>query len=171
MNQITPILFAKASSPKEMTQLNLNEIEETIRSCGLFKTKAKAIKNISEMLMQKYHGQVPKTIKQLEQLPGVGRKTAAVVMSQAFNKPAFPVDTHIKRCAVRWGLSKTNNLIKIEKNLKKIFPRLFWNKMHLQIIYYARQFCKARGHKIEKCPICLALTHLTQKQKMDVWIF
>lgn len=157
VNQITPYLFAKASNPEDMILLTIEQIEEIIRPCGLGKTKAKAIWNLSRILLERYQGQVPASFKALESLPGVGHKTASVVMSQAFHKPAFPVDTHIHRCAKRWGLSQGKNVEQTEKDLKKLFSKSKWNKLHLQIIYFARKFCPARGHQIEKCPICQSL--------------
>ncbi len=154
VNLVTPELFAKALSPKEMLNLTIAEIAQIIRPCGLSNTKAKAIWNLSKMLLEKHRGKVPCSFAALEKLPGVGHKTASVVMSQAFHKPAFPVDTHIHRCAKRWGLSSGKNVEQTEKDLKKAFPKKLWNKVHLQIIYFARKYCPARGHDPEKCPIC-----------------
>ncbi len=154
VNLITPKLFSKADTPAQMVKLTSKEIEEIIRPCGLAPTKAKAIWRLSEKLIQEYGGKVPKTFEELESLPGVGHKTASVMMTQAFQKPAFPVDTHIHRCAHRWGLSKGKTVKETERDLKRLFPKSKWNKIHLQIIYYARKFCPARGHKREKCPIC-----------------
>jgi endonuclease-3 len=151
---VTPALFAKASSPKEMIGLTIAEVAEIIRPCGLSNTKAKAIWNLSKILLEKHKGKVPCSFAALEKLPGVGHKTASVVMSQAFQKPAFPVDTHIHRCAKRWGLSSGKNVVQTEKDLKKAFPKSSWNKVHLQIIYFARKYCPARGHEPQKCPIC-----------------
>lgn len=156
VNQITPKLFAKAKTSKSMVKLTISEIAEIIRPCGLSNNKAKAIWHLSKKLLEKTKGKVPKTFEELEQLPGVGHKTASVVMSQAFHQPAFPVDTHIHRCAKRWGLSKGKNVRQTEKDLKSIFPEKIWNTLHLQIIYYARKYCPARGHKIQECPICNA---------------
>jgi endonuclease-3 len=158
VNEITPTLFAKATSPKEMILLTEKEIKDIIRPCGLSNTKAKAIRNLSVILLEKYHGKVPKDIEALEELPGVGHKTASVVMVQAFDTPAFPVDTHIFRCAKRWGLSKGKNVKEVEKDLKSLFPKNSWKKVHLQIIYFARQFCGARKHKEKECPICSIIT-------------
>lgn len=154
VNMVTPLLFAKAKTPKEMIKLTIPEIASIIRSCGLSNNKAKAIWHLSKQLLEKHKGKVPKTFKELEDLPGVGHKTASVVMSHAFHQPAFPVDTHIHRCAKRWGLSNGKNVAQTERDLKALFPKKSWNKLHLQIIYYARKYCPARGHKIADCPIC-----------------
>lgn len=153
VNQITPHLFKKAKTPEEMVLLTVDEIREIIKPCGLSPTKAKNIHRLSEILIEKYNGKVPKSFEALESLPGVGHKTASVVMAQAFHVPAFPVDTHIFRCARRWGLSKGKTAEKVEEDLKKQFPRKDWIKVHLQIIYFARKFCPARG-KHHECPIC-----------------
>lgn len=153
VNRVTPNLFKKAKTPQEMIQLTVEEIRSIIKPCGLSPTKAKNIWKLSEILIKKYKGQVPKTLKSLESLPGVGHKTASVVMAQAFHVPAFPVDTHIFRCAHRWGLSKGKTVEKVEEDLKKYFPKKDWIKVHLQIIYFARKFCPARG-KHDHCPIC-----------------
>ncbi len=158
VNLVTPHLFANASTPQEMVQLSIPEITALIRTCGLAPTKAKAIWKLSEILIEKHKGKVPKSFKSLEALPGVGHKTASVVMSQAFHHPAFPVDTHIHRCAKRWGLSKALNVVQTEKDLKRHFPKSSWNKLHLQIIYFARKFCPAKGHKPAHCPICKHLS-------------
>ena len=157
VNLITPELFAKASTPQEMITLSIAEIAKIIRPCGLSNTKAKAIWNLSKQLLEQHHGKVPASFEALEKLPGVGHKTASVVMAQAFHHPAFPVDTHIHRCAKRWGLSSGKNVIQTEKDIKALFPKNAWIRLHLQIIYFARKYCPARGHKIEKCPICSAL--------------
>jgi endonuclease-3 len=157
VNLITPKLFSLADTPNKMILLTIEEIKKIILPCGLSSRKASAIWNLSNDILQKYKGKVPKTFEELESLPGVGHKTASVVMSQAFHLPAFPVDTHIHRCAKRWGLSKGKNPIETEKDLKKQFPVSLWNKIHLQIIYFARMYCKARGHKPELCPICKQL--------------
>jgi endonuclease-3 len=154
VNLVTSILFAKAATPKEMVTLSIAEIAAIIRPCGLSNTKAKAIWNLSKILLEKYRGKVPCSFSALESLPGVGHKTASVVMVHAFHKPAFPVDTHIHRLAKRWGLSSGKNVVQTEKDLKALFPKKSWNKLHLQIIYFARKYCKARGHKKESCPIC-----------------
>jgi endonuclease III len=153
VNQVTPHLFAKASTPYAMVKLTIPEIQAIIRTCGLSPTKAKNIWHLSQILIDKHHGQVPASFAHLEELPGVGHKTASVVMAQAFHVPAFPVDTHILRCAKRWGLSHGKTPEKVESDLKKLFPKKDWIKVHLQIIYFARKFCPARG-KHHACPIC-----------------
>jgi endonuclease-3 len=157
VNKYTPVLFAKAKTPKQMVQLSIKEIEKIIRPIGLAPQKAKAIWNLSQDLLDNHRGQVPSNFKDLEALPGVGHKTASVVMVQAFHKPAFPVDTHIHRCAKRWGLSSGKNVKTTEEDLKKLFPKSAWGKIHLQIIYFARAFCKALGHHTATCPICSKL--------------
>lgn len=157
VNTITPKLFAKAHTPAAMIKLHINEIEEIIRPCGLGPRKAKAIWELSKLLVDRYNGQVPGNFEDLESLPGVGRKTASVIMSQGFLQPAFPVDTHILRCAKRWGLSTGKSALQTERDLKKLFPKKSWNKLHLQIIYFAREYCKARPHDLQKCPICSIL--------------
>lgn len=154
VNLVTPKLFALADTPQKMVQLTVEEIQDIIRPCGLSTRKAQAIWKLSEILLEKHKGLVPKSFAELEELPGVGHKTASVVMSQAFHTPAFPVDTHIHRCAKRWGLSKGKTVVETEKDLKKAFPSSMWNKIHLQIIYFARTYCPAKGHKPELCPIC-----------------
>lgn len=154
VNKVTPVLFAKAKTPAQMIKLSIPEIQSIIRTCGLSPQKAKAIWQLSKDLLENHHGKVPQTFEELEELPGVGHKTASVVMAQAFNQPAFPVDTHIHRLAKRWGLSKGKNVKKIEEDLKNLFPKKTWSKTALQIIYFGRKYCPARGHKAEKCPIC-----------------
>ncbi len=154
VNEITPLLFHKADTPKKMIKLTIKEIEDIIRPCGLAPAKAKAIWQLSFDILENHEGHVPKTFEELEELPGVGHKTASVVLSQAFHLPAFPVDTHIHRCAKRWGLSSGKNVKQTEADLKKLFNKSKWNKLHLQIIYFARQFCPARGHQKTACPIC-----------------
>ncbi len=154
VNKITPILFGKAKSPDEMIKLTIAEIEEIIRPCGLATRKAKAIWELSKILLEKHHGKVPHSFAHLESLPGVGHKTASVLMAQAFGVPSFPVDTHIHRCAKRWGLSSGKNVEQTEKDLKRLFSKRYWNKLHLQIIYFARTYCPARNHIQETCPIC-----------------
>lgn len=153
VNRITPHLFAKASTPEEMIQLSVEEIRSIIKPCGLSPTKAKAIWNLSKILLDKHGGKVPKNFNDLEELPGVGHKTASVVMAQAFHMPALPVDTHIHRCAKRWGLSSGKNVVQTERDLKKLFPKKDWIKIHLQIIYFARQYCSAKKHA-QTCPVC-----------------
>ena len=157
VNQIAPMLFTLADTPEKMVHLSPDEIEEIIRPCGLSNVKSKAIWNLSRDLIDHHAASVPNTFENLEKLPGVGHKTASVVMSGAFSIPAFPIDTHIHRCAERWGLSTGTSVKKTEEDLKKAFPKSSWNKLHLQIIYFARKFCPARGHKKEVCPICSTL--------------
>jgi len=157
VNEITPGLFKRADSPETMILLTPKEIEAIIRPCGLAPTKAKAIWKLSQDLLAHHNGRVPDSFDALEKLPGVGHKTASVVMAQAFHVPAFPVDTHIFRSAIRWGLSRGKTPLAVEQDLKRLFPKESWIKVHLQIIYFARKFCPARGHKKEKCPICSSL--------------
>ena len=154
VNLITPFLFAKADNPYDMVKLSVEEIREIIKPCGLSPAKSKAIFGLSEILINEYGGKVPSSFEALEKLPGVGHKTASVVMSQAFGFPAFPVDTHIHRLCTRWGLTNGKNVTQTEKDCKSLFPESLWNKLHLQIIFYGREFCPARGHKIEDCKIC-----------------
>ncbi|MBA3957371.1 MAG: endonuclease III [Parachlamydiaceae bacterium] len=154
VNTITPKLFAKANTPSKMIQLSIKEIEEIIRPCGLAPKKAKAIWELSHIILNKHNGMVPNSFEDLEELPGVGHKTASVVMSQAFNQPAFPIDTHIHRCAKRWGLSNGKNVTQTELDLKSLFPKKNWNLLHLRIIYFAREHCPSRNHQASECPIC-----------------
>jgi endonuclease-3 len=154
VNQVTPVLFGRAKTPADMVNLAVSEIESIVRPCGLSPRKSKAIHELSAILLEKYQGQVPKDWEALEALPGVGHKTASVVMSQGFGVPAFPVDTHIHRLAWRWGLSNGKSVEETERDLKALFPESAWNKLHLQIIFFGREFCPARGHEPEKCPIC-----------------
>jgi endonuclease-3 len=154
VNKVTPFLFKKADNPKEMMELPVEDIKEIIRPCGLSPTKSKAISELSKILIDKYDGSVPRDLVDLEKLPGVGHKTASVVVSQAFGEPAFPVDTHIHRLAYRWGLSNGKSVVQTEKDLKRLFPKELWNKLHLQIIFFGRKFCPARGHDPLQCPIC-----------------
>jgi len=156
VNEITPKLFEKANNPSEMNKLNVNEIRDIIKQIGLAPTKAKNIKKMSQQLLDKHNGKVPNNFKDLEKLAGVGHKTASVLMAQAFDTPAFPVDTHIHRLAYRWGLSNGKNVIQTEKDLKRIFDEKLWNKLHLQMIFYGREWCKARKTKC-KCKICSAV--------------
>ena len=153
VNEITPKLFSKANTPKKMDRLEINEIRDCIREIGLAPTKAKNIKKTSRLLIEKHHGKVPKTFEELEELPGVGHKTASVIMSQAFGQPAFPVDTHIHRLAYRWKLSNGKNVQSTERDLKRKFDQRLWNKLHLQMIFYGREFCQARKKKCN-CEIC-----------------
>ena len=154
VNQVTPALFAAADNPGDMAQLSAEQIREIIRPCGLSPQKSKAIKRLSEILLEEHDGQVPADMEALERLPGVGHKTASVVMAQAFGVPAFPVDTHIHRLAQRWGLSSGKNVTQTEKDLKRLFPEACWNDLHLQIIFYGREFCTARGCDGTVCEIC-----------------
>ncbi len=157
VNLITPALFARANNAFKMAQVPVEEIQQLIRSCGLAPQKARAISELSKILVERYHGEVPADWTALEELPGVGHKTASVVMSQAFGEPAFPVDTHIHRLAQRWGLSNGKSVVQTERDLKKLFPREKWNDLHLQIIYYGREYCSARGCDGRSCDICRAL--------------
>tara|TARA_B100000242_G_C43053176_1_gene492201 strand:+ start:4558 stop:5205 length:648 start_codon:yes stop_codon:yes gene_type:complete len=145
VNKITPKLFAKADNPHDMVKMNVEEIREIIRPVGLSPMKSKGIYGLSKILIEKHDGKVPKNLKDLEELPAVGHKTASVVISQAFGIPAFPVDTHIHRLMFRWGLSTGKSVKKTEEDAKRIFPKNLWNKLHIQIIYYGREFCPARG--------------------------
>ena len=154
VNEITPALFARARTPDAMCRLEVSEIAQLIRQIGLAPTKAKNIRKLSEQLMVDHGGEVPADMAALEELPGVGHKTASVVMSQAFGVPAFAVDTHIHRLAARWGLSTGKNVETTERDLKKLFPRETWNRVHLQIIYFGREYCPARNHDLVGCPIC-----------------
>lgn len=154
VNAIAPKLFALADTPQRMAKLPREKIEEIIRPCGLAPAKSRHISELSKILLERFDGEVPKTFKELESLPGVGHKTASVIMGQAFGFPAFPVDTHIHRLAMRWGLSDGTSVEKTERDLKKLFPESEWSRRHLQIIYFGREFCPARGHAPQKCPIC-----------------
>ena len=154
VNQITPKLFAKASNPESMNKLTQNQIYKIIKPCGLGPQKSKAIKNLSNILVNKFNSKVPNNFKDLESLPGVGHKTASVVMSQGFGIPAFAVDTHIHRLAQRWGLTNGKNVKKTEEDLKKLFPQSSWNKLHLQIIFWGREYCQARECYGIECDIC-----------------
>ncbi|MBU48771.1 MAG: endonuclease III [Deltaproteobacteria bacterium] len=154
VNKITPHLFKRADKPADMIECSVDEIEDIIRPCGLAPRKSAAIWELSQILLKKHGGEVPDTFEDLEALPGVGHKTASVVMAQAFEHPAFPVDTHIHRLARRWGLSEGKNVVQVENDLKALFPKDKWNKVHLQIIFFGREYCPARGHNPEECPIC-----------------
>jgi endonuclease-3 len=154
VNQVTPALFASAATPAAMVQLSVEDIRGFIRPCGLSPQKSRAIHRLSEMLLEEHGGAVPRDMAALERLPGVGHKTASVVMSQAFGVPAFPVDTHIHRLAQRWGLTSGRNVTQTERDLKALFPREYWNRLHLQIIFYGREFCTARGCDGRVCEIC-----------------
>ena len=154
VNQVTPALFKLADNPFKMAKVPVEKIKEIIRPCGLSPKKSQAISDLSKILIEKHNGNVPNTFHDLETLPGVGHKTASVVMSQAFGVPAFPVDTHIHRLAYRWNLSSGKNVDQTEKDLKRIFSEQLWNILHLQIIYYGREYCTARAHDVNKCAIC-----------------
>ena len=154
VNQVTPALFLLANNAASMLHVDVEEIYKIVRPCGLAPQKSKAISNLSKILVDKYNGEVPEDMAALETLPGVGHKTASVVMSQGFGHPAFPVDTHIHRLAQRWGLTKGNNVTQTERDLKKLFPKESWNSLHLQIIFYGREFCSARGCDGRVCDIC-----------------
>jgi endonuclease-3 len=154
VNEVTPALFAEASNPKSMAELPVDRILSLIRTVGLAPTKAKNLKAMAELLIERHGGEVPDDIDALEALPGVGHKTASVVMCQAFGRPAFPVDTHIHRLAARWGLSDGKNVVKTEADLKKVFPEDTWIRRHLQIIYFGREYCPARRHDLRECKIC-----------------
>ena len=157
VNKVTPVLFKKADTPSKMIKLSKEDIYLIIRPCGLAPKKSSAIYELSKTLIEKHNSQVPENFEDLEKLPGVGHKTASVVMSQGFGHPAFPVDTHIHRLAQRWGLSKGKNVQQTEKDLKKVFPRDKWNRLHLQIIFYGREYCSARGCNGTVCEICKTL--------------
>ncbi|CAA0078684.1 Endonuclease III [Zhongshania aliphaticivorans] len=166
VNQITPALFELADNPFDMAKQNVEIIRAIIRPCGLSPQKSSAIKRLSEILVDKYKGEVPQNMAALETLPGVGHKTAGVVMSQAFGVPAFPVDTHIHRLAQRWGLTNGKNVVQTEKDLKALFPKEKWNALHLQIIFYGREFCSARGCDGRVCEICTSCYPRRRKPKL-----
>lgn len=155
VNRVTPNLWAAAKTPAQLLELGTERIQEIIRPCGLSPQKAKAITGLSQILLESHGGQVPRTLEELERLPGVGHKTASVVVSQAFGEPAFPVDTHIHRLATRWRLTDGKNVVTTERDLKKLYPPESWRSLHLQIIYYGREHCTARGCDGHSCPICL----------------
>ena len=154
VNNVTKNIYPKYYTPEHFVKLGQKKIENLIKKIGIFRIKAKSIYNLSKILIEKYNGKVPKTYEDLEILPGVGHKTASVVMSQGFGYPAFPVDTHIHRLAQRWGLTNGKNVVQTEEDLKKLFPKKNWNKLHLQIIYYGREFCKAKDCHGITCKIC-----------------
>ena len=154
VNNVTKSIYPKYYKPHHFKKLGRKKIEKLIKKIGIFRIKAKSIFNLSKLLIENHKGNVPKTFEELEKLPGVGHKTAGVVMSQGFGQPAFPVDTHIHRLAQRWGLTNGKNVIQTEKDLKRLFPKKFWNKLHLQIIYYGREYCKARDCYGMTCKIC-----------------
>lgn len=153
VNKITPLLFAKADNPTDMIKLSVEEIRDIIRPCGLSDSKSKGIYGLSKIILEKHNGKVPDNFEDLEELPAVGHKTASVVMSQAFGYPAFPVDTHIHRLMYRWGFSNGKNVVQTEKDAKRLFPEELWNKLHLQIIYFGREYSPARSYDISKDPI------------------
>lgn len=154
VNEVTPALFAKANTPQLMAQLPVETILNDIRQVGLAPTKARNIRRLSELLVERHDGIIPDSFEALEALPGVGHKTAGVVLAQAFDIPAFPIDTHIHRLAARWGLSNGTNVERTERDLKAVFPKHLWNKLHLQIIFFGREYCPARRHDLTQCPIC-----------------
>ena len=154
VNQVTPALFAKANTPQTMAELPVETILQGIRQVGLAPTKARNIKRLSELLVERHDGIIPDSFEALEALPGVGHKTAGVVLAQAFGIPAFPVDTHIHRLGARWGLSNGTTVERTERDLKAVFPKELWNKLHLQIIFFGREYCPARRHDLTQCPIC-----------------
>jgi endonuclease III len=158
VNEVTPLLFAHGDHPQTILDMGYSRIEEILKPLGLYKTKASNIYKLCHILIDQYEGKIPETLEELKKLPGVGHKTASCVVSQIFKIPAFPVDTHIHRLAEKWGLSCGTSVEKTEKDLKNLFFKQNWNKRHLQIIYYARSYCPARGHDLEKCPICKALS-------------
>lgn len=155
VNQVTKNLFKRAKSPEEMLLMSPKEIESIIRACGLSWRKAQALWQLSKQIIERFDGEVPQNLEDLESLPGVGHKTAQVVLIQAFDKDAFPVDTHIHRLAKRWGLSRGKNVLETEKDLKEAFEQNLWKKLHLQIIYFGREYCPAKKHQKENCPICV----------------
>jgi endonuclease-3 len=167
VNLVTPALFARASTPETMAALSVSEIQKLIQTCGLAPQKAKALQRLSQILVEKYSSRVPQTFEDLESLPGVGHKTASVVMAQAFGIPAFPVDTHIHRLAQRWEFTKGKNVAQTERDLKAVFPEALWNKRHIQIILYGREFCTARGCDGTQCRIC-QLLHPDRKRPKRV---
>ena len=154
VNQVTPELFKQGPTPEKMASLEVAHIQSMIREVGLAPTKAKNIKRLSELLLERHDGEIPSTFEELEDLPGVGHKTAGVVLAQAFGIPAFPIDTHIHRLAARWGLTNGRNVDQTEKDLKAVFPKNAWNDLHLQIIFFGREYCPARYHDLSQCPIC-----------------
>lgn len=167
VNQITPALFAKADNPYDMIKMSVEEIKAIIRPCGLSPMKSKGIHGLSKILIEKHGGVVPPSFKDLEALPAVGHKTASVVMAQAFGVPAFPVDTHIHRLAWRWGLTTGKNVKQTEKDLKRLFPESIWNKLHLQIIFFGREYCPAQRHDPYVCPLCKNMARRTVFQDAD----
>ena len=155
VNRVSSNLFRCAPTPEAMCACSLDQIADFIRPCGLAKRKSKALLELAHILVEKHRGKVPKSFEELEALPGVGHKTASVVLGEAFDMPAFPVDTHIYRVALRWGLSRGKNVEEVERDLKRIFPEKSWHRLHLQMILFARNYCKARGHDVRLCPMCV----------------
>jgi endonuclease III len=168
VNQVTPALWQLADTPQAMAKVPVEKIQAIIRPCGLSPQKAKAIQKLSQIIVEQHNGQVPQTFAELEALPGVGHKTASVVMSQAFGVPAFPVDTHIHRLAQRWGLTSGKNVVQTEKDLKRLFPQEHWNALHLQIIYYGREHCSARGCDGTVCGLCRSCYPERKKAKVTM---
>jgi endonuclease-3 len=154
VNKVTPALFELADNPHDMAKVSVAEIKAIIRPCGLSPRKSAAISELSRIIIEEHDGEVPESFEALEALPGVGHKTASVVMAQAFGVPAFPVDTHIHRLAYRWKLTNGKNVVQTEKDLKRLYPRESWNKLHLQFIFFGREYCPARGHNPNTCPVC-----------------
>lgn len=167
VNKVTPFLFEKADKPATMAALEVDVIREIIKPCGLSPRKSKAISELSHIIMNEHQGQVPDNFEDLERLPGVGHKTASVVMAQAFGVPAFPVDTHIHRLMHRWKLSNGKNVEQTERDAKRLFPKKLWNKLHLQIIFFGREYCPARGHNPYECPICSKIGRKTMFAEYD----
>lgn len=165
VNRVTPLLFRQADNPYDMIKMSEAEIREIIKSCGLSPMKSKGIYGLSKILIEKHNGEVPNTFEDLEALPAVGHKTASVVMTQWFNLPAFPVDTHIHRLAYRWGLSNGKSVQQTEADLKRLIPESRWKKAHLQIIYFGREYCPARGHDWKACPICKKYLRTSLRRK------
>ena len=165
VNNVTKNIYPKYYKPHHFKKLGRKKIEKLIKKIGIFRIKSKSIYNLSKILIENYKGKVPNTFEELEKLPGVGHKTAGVVMSQGFGHPAFPVDTHIHRLAQRWGLTNGKDVIQTEKDLKRLFPKKYWNKLHLQIIYYGREYCKARSCYGISCKIC---TNCYPKRKKPI---
>lgn len=168
VNKVTPALFRLADNPKDMAAREVDQIRGIIKPCGLSPQKSKAIKRLSEILLEEHGGDVPADMEALERLPGVGHKTASVVMSQAFGVPAFPVDTHIHRLAQRWGLTNGRNVVQTERDLKRLFPEKYWNRLHLQIIFYGREYCSARGCDGRVCEICRTCYPLRKHPKKTI---
>lgn len=168
VNKITPTLFEVADNAHDMSLIPVEQIKEIIRPCGLSPMKSNGISNLSKILVDKYNGEVPADMMALEELPAVGHKTASVVMAQAFGVPSFPVDTHIHRLIYRWGLSNGKNVQQTEKDCKRLFDESLWNKLHLQIIFFGREYCPARGHKPHECPICSEIGRAPMFQDFDL---